>query len=242
MTVMRLRLGTLCLALFSVSATAVDLRDYFPTPNGITWSYAFSDWAPGGKCAGERSVTVDTTATGRVKLLTATVRADNCPSAPSTETFVTGAPGFRLLSRLGSTQSTRESSEWNPAVLVLPTRLNIYQASQSSGYLTEAAAVRVAYRATVKLVGVEKLAVPAGTFQAALHLQLIETRDYPPPMPSQVVVRTDRWLGRGIGTLKLRTEVVVDGKVARSSQLQLICSTLTDVQSRRCLQREKSGE
>jgi hypothetical protein len=92
----------------------------------------------------------------------------------------------------------------------------------------------VAYRATLKYLGVEKVSVPAGAFPAALHLQLTETREYPPPLASQVMLRTDRWLGRAVGTVKIKTEVFVNGTVTRSTLLQLACSSLTDVQSMKC--------
>src|ERR1044071_3172192 len=233
-------------AAFSPAAIAVDVRDYFPTPNGAIWTYQFADWTPSGRCAGERTVRVDAAVSGRLKLVTLAVATQSCPAsssnAASTEIFTIGGDGHRLTASDNIGQQAAEHSEWTPAMLVLPHHANIYQAFQSSGVVREAGdTVTVSYQATLRLLGIEKLAVPAGVFPAALHLQLIETRDVAPPLAGQVIVRTDRWLGRAIGALKIKTEVLVDGKLARSTVLQLACSSLSDINSKRCEAPEQAG-
>jgi hypothetical protein len=129
-------------------------------------------------------------------------------------------------------------------MLVLPNRGELYQSFRSSGYVKEAAtdAMSVSYRATLKLSAVEKLEVPAGTFAGAVRLQLVEVRSSPAPQSMRIELRTDRWLARGVGMLKTKTEVFVDGKVVQSTQFQLSCSTLTDVQSARCVTRGARSE
>jgi hypothetical protein len=209
--------------------------------------YVFSDWSPAGKCTGRRSVTVDSTATGRVRLLSSMLEA-SCsntvePGQPteSTEVFIAGATGQELISRSAAPTQASASYEWNPAMLVLPNRADVYQAFHSSGSVNEDAGNEVhalSYQATLKLVGIDKLVVPAGTFPLAVHLQLVETRAYPGPLATQLELRTDRWLARSIGVLKTKVEVVVNGKVTQSTQLQLACSSLTDVQSVRCVLHE----
>jgi hypothetical protein len=163
----------------------------------------------------------------------------------STETFTVGGNGHRLMSRDGTLPQPAAHSEWSPAMLVLPNHADIYQAFQSSGVLNEADGDQiraVTYQATLKYLGVEKVSVPAGAFPAALHLQLTENREYPAPQSGQVMLRTDRWLGRAVGTVKIKTEVFINGKVARSTLLQLACSSLTDVQSMKCSTDEPAGD
>jgi len=230
-------------SLISPLASAIDLRDYFPTPAGATWMYAFSEWSTTVRCMGRRSVTVDSTATGRLRLVSTVVQSD-CPAtttqsaqSSSTEILITGMSGQRLMSRGDPTLAPAAGDEWVPGMLVLPNRAEVFQAFRSSGHVNEAAdntVQAVSYQATLKLLAVEKLVVPAGTFTGTVRLQLTEIRDYPPPRSTRVELRTDRWLARGVGVLKTKTEVFVNGKVVQSTQLQLACSSLTDVQSVRC--------
>jgi hypothetical protein len=245
------RLHTLLLlsSLCTPGAQAIDLRDYFPTPAGATWVYAFSEWSPAAKCAGRRRITIDATADGRLKLVSSPAPA-NCPapavpsqSAP-TETLITSEAGYRLLTRGGPTAQPVPSYEWMPAMLVLPKRAELYQTFRSSGYVKETATdgLGASYAATLKLAAVEKLVVPAGTFAGAVRLQLTEVRESPPPQSARVELRTERWLARGVGVLKTKTEVFVDGKVVQSTQFQLSCSTLTDSQSARCVTRGTRSE
>jgi hypothetical protein len=238
-------------AAFSPAAAAIDVRDYFPTPNGATWTYAFSDWSPASRCSGQRTVRVAAAASGTLKLVTVAIGTASCagaaqqqPVTTSTETFAVGGTGHRLMSRDGSPRTASEHYEWSPAMLVLPTRADIFQAFQSAGVVNEADGNQmraVGYQATLKYLGVENVTVPAGAFPAALHLQLIEIRDSPLPPASQIMVRTDRWLGRAVGAVKIKTEVLVNGKVVRSTLLHLACSSLTDVQSTKCGALEQAG-
>jgi hypothetical protein len=230
-------------------AQAIDLRDYFPTPAGATWVYAFTEWSPTARCAGRRRIRVDAASDGRLKLVTSPAPA-NCPapavpsqSAP-TETLITSEAGYRLLTRGGPAARPAPSYEWLPAMLVVPKRAELYQTFRSSGYVKEAAtdALGVAYQATLKLAAVERLVVPAGTFAGTVRLQLTEVRESLPAQSGRVEVRTERWLARGVGVLKTKTEVFVDGKVVQSTQFQLSCSTLTDIESVRCVTRGTRSE
>jgi hypothetical protein len=246
------RLHTLLLlsSFISPLAHAIDLRDYFPTPAGATWLYAFSDWSTAGRCAGRRSVTVDSNATGRLTLVSTVMQSDCTAAAQSTqststETLISGMTGKRLMSRGDPKLAPAAGDEWVPGMLVLPNRAEVFQAFRSSGYVNEAVdnEIRaVSYQSTLKLLAVEKLVVPAGTFAGTVRLQLTEIREYPPPRSTTVELRTDRWLARGVGVLKTKTEVFVNGKVIQSTQLQLACSSLTDVQSVRCAPREPVAE
>ena len=231
-------------------ADAIDLRDYFPTPNGTTWLYTFSTVSPAGRCSGQRSVTVDGAVIGRVRLVTTVLDVDECSTQAAraqlqsgSETFTTDAAGRRLVARGESGTELPLRYQWEPSMLVLPNRAQVYQAFESAGSLSESDGERVravSYRATLKVVGLEKMVVPAGTFTGAVHLQLTETREYPPPLAMRVVVRTDRWLARTVGTVRLKTEVAIDGTLAQSSQLQLACATISDVQSARCAVRSEN--
>lgn len=246
------RLHTLLLlsSLISPLAHAIDLRDYFPTPAGATWMYAFSDWSSAGRCAGQRSIIVDGSTSGRLRLVSTVVQSDctgmaQSTQSTSTETLITGMTGQRLLSRADPNIAPAASDEWVPGMLVLPNRAEVFQAFRSSGHVNEAAdnEIRaVSYQSTLKLLAVEKLVVPAGSFAGTVRLQLTEIREYPPPRSATVELRTDRWLARGVGVLKTKTEVFVNGKVIQSTQLQLACSSLTDVQSVRCAPRDRAAE
>jgi hypothetical protein len=238
-------LHTLLLAsgLCTASAHAIDLRDYFPTPAGATWVYSFSEWSPTARCTGRRRITVQSAAGGRLKLVASPAPAGcPAPAVPSLsgpiETLVMGDVGYRLLAREDLASQPEASFEWVPSMLVLPNRAELYQTFRSSGYVRRSSSddTSMTYQATLKVAAVEKLEVPAGTFVGTLRLQLIEVRDTPPPS-ARVELRTDRWLARGVGVLKTKAEVFVDGKVVQSTQFQLSCSTLTDVQSARCVTR-----
>jgi hypothetical protein len=129
------------------------------------------------------------------------------------------------VSRNSTFNGVGNTTQWLAPLLYLPTFSNLYQTYSSAGMVSETLGESVrsaSYTATVKVIGLEEVNVPAGKFKSTVHVQLIERRTYPPPSTARVVTRTDRWLARDVGMVRLRLEVFIDEQRAESRQLQLL--------------------
>lgn len=218
----------------SVSANAFDLLQYFPTPAGASWEYRYTDSSTERACAGIRVVRVGAESFAQATLVTSAPEADKCsgtrPQQPaevleSTDTLNTEYSAYRLQSRSASAGGKGRTQRWVLPLLFMPTFSNVYQTYSSSGIVTEESgeeARSASYRATVKVVGLEDVNVPAGRFKSTVHLQLIERRDYSGPGKVSVLQRTDRWLVRGLGVVRVRVEVLVNDQRTENSTLQLL--------------------
>lgn len=219
---------------FSLSAHAVDLLQYFPTPEGAQWEYRYSDSLGGRACIGTRIVSVTSESFDQATLATAAPKSDECtgPVAAarpqfreSRETFTTNMSDYRLVERDITRTGEGGTLRWATPLLFMPTYSNVYQTYNSAGIVTEVTGAETrsaAYSAIVKVVGLEDVNVPAGKFKSTVHLQLIERRVYRTPVATRVVERTDRWLARGIGVVRIRVEVLVNDQRFASSQMQLL--------------------
>jgi hypothetical protein len=129
------------------------------------------------------------------------------------------------VSRNSTFNGVANTTQWLAPLLYLPTFSNLYQTYSSAGMVSEMlgeSVQSVAYAATVKVIGLEDVNVPAGKFKSTVHVQLIERRSYPPPLTARLVTRTDRWLARDVGMVRLSLEVFIDEQRAESRQLQLL--------------------
>jgi hypothetical protein len=164
-------------------------------------------------------------------LVTTAPQADKCSGirpfpefVDTTDTLNTNMVAYRLVARAAEDQRG-STLRWVTPLLFMPTYSNVFQTFSSAGIVTEERGTEVrsaSYSATVKVVGLEDVTVPAGKFQSTVHLQLIERRTYSSPVPTRVVERTDRWLARGVGVVRVRVEVLVNEQRKASSQLQLL--------------------
>lgn len=219
---------------WSVSANAFDLLQYFPTSEGAKWEYRYTESSPGGACAGVRIVNVGSESFDQATLVTTAPEADKCSGirplpefAPTTETLNTNMVAYRLVARTARNLEQGSTLRWITPLLFLPTYSNIYQTFSSTGTVTEeqGAEVRSAsYSATVKVIGLEDVTVPAGTFKSTVHLQLIERRSFSAPVGSRLVERTDRWLARGVGVVRVTGEVTINDQRRATLQWQLLKS------------------
>lgn len=219
---------------FSASAGAFDLLQYFPTREGAKWEYRYSESSTKGGCTGTRLVSVGSESFDQATLVTTAPQADKCSGvrpfpefAGSTDTYNTNIIAYRLVARAAQ-DADGSTVRWVTPLLFMPTYSNVFQTFSSAGTVIEARGeeqVRSAsYSATVKVVGLEDVTVPAGTFKSTVHLQLIERRTYTTQQqpPVRIVERTDRWLARGVGVVRVRMEVLVNGERQANSQLQLV--------------------
>ena len=230
--------AALLASLCSTRAAAFDLLKYFPTPQGARWEYRYSESSSTRVCTGLRVLSIPNASEDTVTLVTATPEADKCAKAaatigfpPATETLNVSLSAFRLVSRDAAGAITPNSMAWQAPLLFLPTFSNVYQSYGSEGTLNERRGSEertAAYSATLKLIGIEDVNVPAGKFPATLHVQLIERRTYPPPLGTRVVTRTDRWLVRDLGAVRVRVEVLIDERRVENGQLQLERAQLPD--------------
>jgi hypothetical protein len=227
----RLLIASLWAAGFAPSARAFDLLQYFPTSEGAQWQYRYSESSTEGGCTGTRTVKVDSESFSQAMFLTTAPQADKCSGIRPfpefvgiTETLDTNMVAYRLVARAaGSEQGS--TLRWAGPLLFMPTYSNVFQTFSSAGTVTEARGEEVrsaSYTATVKVVGLEEVTVPAGKFKSTVHLQLIERRSYSAPVPTRVVERTDRWLARGVGVVRVNVEVRVNDQRRATSQWLLL--------------------
>jgi len=220
----------------SSPAGAFDLLKYFPTPNGAAWEYRYTESWSTGACSGKRMLSVGAATDEAVTFITSTPEADKCSGAnaargfpPTTDTLGVSLYAYRLVSRNSAIEGATSTTQWMAPLLFLPTFSNVYQTYSSEGMVSETLgdSVRSAsYTATVKVIGLEDVNVPAGKFTSTVHVQLVERRTYPPPLTARVVTRTDRWLAREVGVVRLKVEVFVDEQRTESRQLQLLRAQL----------------
>jgi hypothetical protein len=223
---------------FGSSAHAFDLLQYFPTSEGAKWEYRYTESSTEGGCTGTRLVSVSSESFDQATLVTTAPAADKCSGVRpfpefvvTTDTFNTNLIAYRLVARAAEDQRG-STLRWITPLLFMPTYSNVFQTFSSAGTVTEARGEEVrsaSYSATVKVVGLEDVTVPAGKFQSTVHLQLIERRTYSLPVPTRVVERTDRWLARGVGVVRLRVEVLLNGQRKAGSQLQLLSSAVPEL-------------
>jgi hypothetical protein len=216
---------------FSSSAYSFDLLQYFPTTAGAKWEYRYTESSTEGGCIGTRLVSVATESFDQATLATTAPAADKCSGVrpfpefvDTTDTFNTNFIAYRLVTRAAG-DGRGSTLRWVTPLLFMPTYSNVFQTFSSAGIVTEARGQEVrsaSYSATVKVIGLEEVTVPAGKFESTVHLQLIERRTYSAPVPTRVVERTDRWLARGVGVVRVRVEVLVNEQRQASSQLQLL--------------------
>jgi hypothetical protein len=219
-------------AVASHSAAALDLLQYFPTSEGAKWEYRYTESSAEGACTGVRIVNVGTESFKQATLVTTAPQADKCAGrrplpefVPTTETLDTDMSAYRLVARAAGNRQQGGTLRWVTPLLFMPTYSNIYQTFSSAGTLTEEGGTQArsaSYSAMVKVVGLEDVTVPAGKFKSTVHLQLIERRSYSGPLPVRVVERTDRWLARGLGVVRVTVEITVDNQRRASSQWQLL--------------------
>jgi hypothetical protein len=220
------------------SAQAFDLLQYFPTIAGAKWEYRYTESSTEGGCIGTRLVSVTSESFDQATLATTAPEADKCSGVrpfpefvDTTDTFNTNFVAYRLVARAAG-DGRGSTLRWVTPLLFMPTYSNVFQTFSSAGTVTEARGQEVrsaSYSATVKVIGLEDVIVPAGKFQSTVHLQLIERRTYSAPTPTRVVERTDRWLARGVGVVRVRVEVLVNEQRKAGSQLQLLSAAVPEL-------------
>jgi hypothetical protein len=224
-------LGVL-LCVWGSHAHAFDLLQYFPTPEGAKWEYRYTEASPEGACAGVRLVSVGSESFDQATLVTTAPDTDKCSGVRplpefmvTTDTLNTNIVAYRLVARAFGADRQDSTVRWVSPLLFMPTYSNIYQTYSSTGTVTEvrgSQARSAAYSATVKVVGLEDVVVPAGKFKSAVHLQLSERRSYDAPLATRVLERTDRWLVRGLGVVKVSGEILINEQRRATSQWQLL--------------------
>jgi len=178
------------LSLFAAAAAAFPSAPYFPLPDGATWTYSVSS-------GGTEVRTVVGTATfngASVKVLL---------SQTGSETYYTNdASGIRYHGAFFvDPGGAHETDTYTPPIVVAAPDVSIGMPVNGSGtvriQVVGSDDLEVNFTSASTPIGIETVAVTAGTFTNALHVRLAVT--FPELLFTQTV---DMWLVPGIGPVK----------------------------------------
>jgi len=204
----RIAAGLLAI-LLAPAALAFSSGTYYPLPDGASWTYSSS-----------LNGTVTSTVTGSGDFNGATVRIVH--DSTGDESFYTnGAQGVYLHGALfADPVNGNEIDVYTPPVKVAAPETSVGAMATGSGTVTAYVGgmpiVMASYSSTATVVGLENVTVPAGTFQDAVHVQLVVNLTYGITWQQTV----DLWLARGIGAVKS----VTNDSSAGTTDTQLLTS------------------